>query len=272
MPHHCGLIPSRRSSWSRFAHARRCRLLCVYPNQPADLKVLLHSRVRCIVRRCRQDGARCSPGLGSPSWVSPIPAARFSEKIRYPVRILPKVERSETGSRAVSSRGRWKQPAGAGRAPRIPALPGQRPCRAGVSSLVQWFRRVGGPLSPLEPPSRPRSTWQYHVSRDDGGNESADIPCGGIRSLSAEPKLLTWRPVLLRILRVCRIGACRSRLVSGPKGAGLDLSPRIRSEEACLGVCLPAWFHLPSHLFAGAWRWRGGIPEPRLRAVCRCIG
>jgi hypothetical protein len=96
-------LPSRRSNWSRVTQVRRCRRTRVPPDRSADLKVLLHNRVRCTIRCCHRDDARCSLGLVSPSWVSAEPNTRSSGEPWLSTRIFPKEERPKPGPRTESS-------------------------------------------------------------------------------------------------------------------------------------------------------------------------
>jgi hypothetical protein len=149
VPYHYGLVPSRRSTRSRFPHPSRCRVACSRHFRAADLKVLLHSRVRCCARCCHQSAARCSLGL--------VPLHRFRRLLRSalrrgPSRAIP-LERGplQVGAvrightRAVLAADLSQPPHPAVRRHLSPGGQGGR------SSQVLRARRVGDPLSSRVP-------------------------------------------------------------------------------------------------------------------------
>jgi hypothetical protein len=162
----------------------------------ADLKVFLHSRVRCCARRYHRNAARCSLGL--------VPLLRFRRLLRSalrrgPISSHPSRKRAAPGgSRADRTREGgccdWPEPAVHPAFRRHLSPRGQ----GGRASQVLRARRVGGPLPPRVP---------------EGSTEVA--PSGTFRWMSGRAS----RPVHRGGFVVARLS--RSSLPCGrPRGGG----------------------------------------------------
>jgi hypothetical protein len=266
VPYHYGLIPSRRSTRFWFLHPPRCRVARSRHLRVADLKVLLHSRVRCCARCCHLDAARCSLGL--------VPLLRFRRLLRSALRrgsisSLPSRKRDAPGG----SRADWTREGGFCDWPEPAVHPAFRRHlspggQGGRSSQVLRARRVGGPLPPPVPEGSAEVAPSGYLSLDVRSGE----PSGASRWVhgrSAEPKLGTVRPPARWRPARCSNSNLPRRVLLRSSDGGCRLGSATRSQRGwSLSERLPDWFQWPDLLLAGARRWPAGPSEPDLRAKC----
>lgn len=212
VPRHRGLVPSRRSTWSLFSLPALPRT-CDHRFQAADLKVLLHSRIRCGAGCCHHDVARCSLGLvslrGFGRFVcsvlrrAPSPSGSSRRTVGGDVDRAGRHPRTRSGSgrpkptvhsasRSLSHPGGWRWRRGRPWAPR--------------------FDGVGRPLPPLPRPE-PKTAWSLAFAGMTRTDEPPGHPRWSRGRDSAGPKLCTARPPRRGTRRGPRIRARRSGLV-----------------------------------------------------------
>jgi hypothetical protein len=243
----------------------RCHIVRSRRFRVADLKVLLHSRVRCCVRCCHRNAARCSLGL--------VPLFRSQRLLCMGLRRVPD---SSHPSRKRATPGRiraewtreggicdWRPPA-VHPAFRRHLTPGGQ---GGRISQVQRVRRVGGPLPPRVP-------W----------SPAEAVPSGAFRWMAGRASRPGHRGGVV-VARPNRSSVPCGRPRGGGPPAGRDRSCRNNSSSEVAkrvpseilypdptGVGRskrrPEWSLWPDLFLAGAWKRPGGPLEPDLQAKC----